>query len=473
MLGKLNLIEREDVVKFISERNIKILNLCHVPEDGRLKTLTFVASDLKGTHQILEFGERVDGSSLFSYIDPNESDIYIVPKLDTAFLNPFCSTPTLNILCRYLDENGNPLDIAPENILLRAEKKLHSSTGVNLKALAELEFYIISKHETENLFPSAPERNYHESAPFSKFENIRDEILVTLANIGIAPKYGHSEVGRIQGKNGTVMEQHEIELMPQNLMEMAETIAIAKWIIRNTCAKYGASVSFSPKIALEHAGNGMHIHLCGLRDGKNIIAESSGSLSVEAKKMIGGILKFAPSLTAFGNTIPVSYLRFLSRKESPMHICWGARNRLALIRIPLWWSFKKTEEEIDNSKRTFEFRAPDPSANAYLLFAGIAVAVEYGLRNPEETLRIAEELHLEKTVKENKRPRLLPQSCSESAACLGKDRKYYEAEGVFPKAVIDNTIKKLESYKDKVLFQRLRSEPQKMEELMQKYLHYP
>jgi len=472
MPGKLNLSEKEDVVKFISERDIKILNLCHIPEDGRLKTLSFAASDEKRVYQVLESGERVDGSSLFSYIDPNKSDIYVMPKLETTFLNPFCSTPTLNILCGYLDENGNPLNIAPENILSRAEKKLHSSTNVTLKALAELEFYIISKLETEPLFSSVPERHYHESAPFSNFENLRDEILVTLTDIGISTKYGHAEVGKIQGKNGVVMEQHEIELMPQNLTETAETIAIAKWVIRNLCAKYGVSVSFSPKILIEHAGNGMHIHLCGLKDGRNIIAEPNGSLSVEAKLMIGGILSFSLSLTAFGNTIPVSYLRFVSRRESPMHVCWGARNRLALIRIPLWWNFKKTEEETDPCKRTFEFRAPDPSANAYLLFAGIAVATEYGLKNPEETLRVAEELHIEKTANGNKRFMLLPKSCSESAANLQKDRKYYEAEGVFPKAVIDNTIKKLKSYKDKALLQKLKSEPQRIEELVQKYMHY-
>ena len=66
----------------------------------------------------------------------------------------------------------------------------------------------------------------------------------------------------------------------------------------------------------------------------------------------------------------------------------------------------------------------------------------------------------------------MPQSCTESAAYLEKDRKYYEAKGVFPKAVIDNTIEKLKSYRDEFLLQRLRSEPQKVEELMQKYLHY-
>ena len=154
-----------------------------------------------------------------------------------------------------------------------------------------------------------------------------------------------------------------------------------------------------------------------------------------------------------------------------MHVCWGARNRLALIRIPLWWSFQ-AKEEVDPCKRTFEFRAPDPSANACLLFAGIAVATEYGLRKPEEALRVAEELHIEKTLKGNKRYMLLPTSCSRSAANLEKDRKYYEAEGVFPRAVIDNVIKRLESYKDKALLQRLKRDPQKVEELMQNYLHY-
>lgn len=470
MLEKLNLTRKEDAIKFILEKEVKILNLCHIPEDGRLKTLSFAVPDEKRVYQILEFGERVDGSSLFSYIDPNKSDIYITPKLESAFLNPFSSLPTLNILCRYLDENGTPLDVAPESILSRAENRLRSSTNVALKTLAELEFYIISTQESETLFPTTQESHYHESTPFSQFENLRDEILVTLAKVGIVTKYGHGEVGKIQAE-GLVLEQHEIELMPENLTKTAEEIAVAKWVIRNVCVKHGVTVSFLPKIALQAAGNGMHIHICALKDGRNIIAQNDGTLSVEAREIIGGILKFASSLAAFGNMIPVSYLRFITRKESPMHVCWGARNRLALIRIPLWWDFKENEEDMDACKRTVEYRGPDPSANAYLLFAGIAVAAEYGLKNSEESLRIAEELHAE-VAKRSKRLTRLPQSCSESATHLERDRKYYEAEGVFPKAVIDKTAKKLKSYRDKTLLKKLKNEPQRIEELMQEYMHY-
>ncbi len=138
----------------------------------------------------------------------------------------------------------------------------------------------------------------------------------------------------------------------------------------------------------------MHVHLCVTRRGKNITSDPDRNLSKEAFAIIGGILKLAPSLSAFGNPTPISYLRFVAHKESPMHICWSARNRLALIRIPLWWNFKKASNRED-CRETFEYRAPDAFANAHMLLAGLAVAAEYGIDNSEETVKIAKELHVD------------------------------------------------------------------------------
>jgi glutamine synthetase len=472
MVGTLNFSGREDVLKFVSANHIKILNLCHIPEDGRLKTVSFSIANRDRIREILDFGERVDGSSLFSFIEPGKSDIYIIPRADRAFVNPFVVLPTLNIMCDYLDENGKPLDIAPKNVLVRAVEKLDSSAGIALKALAELEFYIISKQETDMVFPEAPDKNYHESAPFSMFEELRNEILATLDSIGIATKYGHSEVGRLWSKDNVLMEQHEIELTPQNLAKTAETISIAKWVIRNICARHGVSASFIPKIDLAHAGTGMHIHMCALRNGENVVANPDGALSSEALGMIGGILRFAPSLSAFGNPTPVSYLRFIARKESPMHICWSARNRLALIRIPLWWDYKKEVKESESCRETFEYRAPDAFANAYLLLAGLAVAANYGLENSKQALKIAEGLHVEAVGRELKNLKALPMSCSESAENLEKDRQFYEANGVFPRRLIDKTVEKLEAYGDQNLWNEISGKPEQIEKMIMGYLHY-
>jgi glutamine synthetase len=459
----------------IQAKGVKIVNLCHIPDDGRLKTLSFTVKTRNRLKEILERGERVDGSSLFPYINPDRSDVYILPRPESAFIDPFSSLPALNLLCDYFNEDGKPLKTAPQNILRRAEEKLASSTSIVLNSLVELEFYVIQKQETfsdpSGMTDSAQPKNYQESTPIAKFGDLRNEAMVTLEDLGFPMKYGHAEVGRFYSKHDDLMEQQEIEFLPQGLGRMAETITIAKWVVRNICEQHGAYVSFSPKPALEHAGNGMHIHLCALRGNRNVISDSEGTLTREARQIIGGMLKFSPSLAAFGNTIPVSYLRFLSRSESPMHICWEAKNRLALIRIPLWWRFEKSFRESENSRRTFEYRGPDPSANSYLLFAGIAVAARYGLNNPEEALKIAHDSNTgDKTALSGHQ--LLPLSCGEAADNLRRDRNYYEADGIFPTAVIESTLKKLESYRDRQLRNTLASKPENIESLLLRYLYY-
>jgi len=450
---------KEDIVKFVKDKDIKILNLCHVAEDGRLKTLSFVISDEKYLTQILERGERVDGSSLFSYIDVSESDIFVLPIYRTAFINPFNAIPTLNILCESFDRNRKPLEFSPRNILRKAEKKLLNKTGVTLEALPELEFYVIFKREKEPLYPGVPQKNYHESAPFVKCEALRNEVMTTLGKCGVPVKYSHAEVGLIP-TDEFVMEQHEIEFLPQPFEVMADTLTIAKWIIRNIGAKYGVTISFAPKLMVGHAGNGMHVHICGLKNGKSMMTEANGELTKEAKRMIGGILNFAPSLTAFGNTVPISYLRLVPHQEAPTYLCWGYRNRSALVRIPLL-------------KQTLEFRSPDASANIYLLLAGVAVAVEYGLTN-DRILKLADDLYVDTNVYDDKKVQAklkeLPGSCYESAEYLEKDKPLYEKENVFPREVLDGTVQKLKNYEDEKLGETLK-DVDKANEFMKRYLH--
>jgi glutamine synthetase len=472
MVGSLGLSENHEVARFVSEKGIRIVNLCHVPEDGRLKTVSFSAADEGRLLELLDFGERVDGSSLFSFIEPGQSDIYIKPICTKAFVSPFAAVPTLNVLCDYLDQDGKPLNVAPVSVLRRAEDRLRGSAGLELRALAELEFYVMSRLENEALFPASPDRNYHESAPFARFENVRNEVLLTLADAGVGTKYGHAEVGRILTRDNVLAEQHEVEFTAKSMDEMADTVAIAKWIVRNVCSNHGLSASFSPKIALQHAGTGMHVHLCGVRDEVNVLVDERGALSDYALKMIGGILRFASSLAAFGNTTPVSYLRFIARKESPMHICWGSRNRLALIRIPLWWAHRRKDSARGTCRETFEYRAPDAFANAYLLFAALTVAVDYGLENPKESLRIAEDLHVDAGSSGHESLGTLPHSCCEAADSLEQDRCFYEAGGVFPERLVDKTIEKLRSYDDRDLWKGSAGKSRKVDDLLKKYLHY-
>ena len=76
---------KEDIINFITANDIRVVNFRYIAGDGRLKTLNFPVSSLQYLDLILSFGERVDGSSLFSYIEAGSSDLYVIPRFSTAY----------------------------------------------------------------------------------------------------------------------------------------------------------------------------------------------------------------------------------------------------------------------------------------------------------------------------------------------------------------------------------------------------
>ena len=474
---------RDDIIKFIEAKGISMLNFRYVADDGRLRSLNFVPFSRDHLESILTAGERVDGSSLFSFIGSGSSDLYIITRYRTAFVNPFTEIPTLEILCSFYNNDGKPFESAPEYILRKAYTRFMKKTGFKFKAFGELEYYIKSCHD--DLYPLVDQAGYHQSKPFAKFENLRIEALELCAKAGCRIKYGHSEVGSFS-KEGEDFEQHEIEFLPVEIDEAVDQLLIAKWIIRILGSEYGVEISFAPKITLGKAGSGMHIHMMLERDGVNMMVEN-GKLSDVAKKMMAGILDLSKSLTAFGNTIPTSYLRLVPHQEAPTNICWGDRNRSVLIRVPLGWNgamnmikdanpADATEFRDMPSKQTVELRSPDGSADIHKLFAGLVIAAEHGLEM-ENALEKAGELYVdynifqENSVSKKKKLEALPSSCWESAECLLARRDYFEKDGVFPSGVIDNVVSKLKAFDDKGLSEKLYNKNEEISALVRKYLH--
>ena len=89
MLSDLSLLWRgaatkSDIIKFIVENDIEMMNFRYVAEDGKLKALNFVINSLEHLDLVLTTGERVDGSSIFSFIGAGSSDLYVIPRYSTA-----------------------------------------------------------------------------------------------------------------------------------------------------------------------------------------------------------------------------------------------------------------------------------------------------------------------------------------------------------------------------------------------------
>ena len=135
---------KDDIIRFIIDNGIEMVNFMYPADDGRLKTLNFVINDLDYLETILSLGERVDGSSLFPFISAGSSDLYVLPRFRTAFVDPFAEIPTVTMLCSFFDKDGNALDSAPEHTLHKACDEFRRVTGMEFEAMGELEYYVIS-----------------------------------------------------------------------------------------------------------------------------------------------------------------------------------------------------------------------------------------------------------------------------------------------------------------------------------------
>ncbi|MDP3312954.1 glutamine synthetase family protein [Lutibacter sp.] len=473
-----------DIIKFIDDHHIEMLNFRYVGEDGKLKTLNFVITSKEYLESILSTGERVDGSSLFSYIDADFSDLYVIPRFRTAYVNPFTPQPTLDILCSFYTKEGKPLESAPEYILKKASAQFTKDTGYTFKAMGELEYYIIS--EKDDLYVSKDQKGYHESSPFTNWENLRTEALLIIAQCGGKIKYGHSEVGNFHTDTHKY-EQNEIEFTPVDAEEAVEQLIISKWILRMLGQKYGATISFAPKITVGKAGSGLHIHMMIEKDGTNYMVNEVGLTDI-AKKFIAGILGKAQSLTAFGNSIPTSYLRLVPHQEAPTMICWGDSNRSVLIRVPLGWIARTNmikdanpQERADvpyiPGKQTVELRSPDGSADLYHLMAGIILAAKDGLTT-KDSLEKANRMYVNVNVFDDKHKELydslnsLPISCYESAEWLEKDSDFYQKDGVFPQGTINGFVKRLKAFDDKDMNERLFKNYEEIKKIVDQYIHH-
>ena len=456
---------RAELVNYCLENNVEILNFHYCGWDGRLKTLNFVVRDEEHLTNILEAGERVDGSSLFPFIEAGKSDLYVMPRYKTAFRNPFATVPTVDVLCSFFDREGEPFESSPEYVLHKAAKVFRESTGMEMHTMGELEYYVVA--EDDGMFACADQRGYHESAPFNKFADFRVEAMRLITEAGGMIKYGHSEVGNFT-QDGKIYEQNEIEFLPVPIEDAADQLVIAKWIMRQLAYEYGVTLTFAPKITVGKAGSGMHVHCKFTKDGESVMVEN-GEITDVVRKAIAGYMDAGTSLPAFGNPHPLSFMRLVPNQEAPTSLCWSFSNRSALVRVPLGWT-KKTdmaakcnpgEPVLDkdfSSKATFEWRASDATANTYLLMAALCAAARHGFEMPD-ALAVAEKtyvglgvnIHAAANSAVKSALEQLPASCADAADELEKDRLIYTSQGVFSDAMIDYLENYLKSFTEKDL----------------------
>ncbi|MCL4306239.1 glutamine synthetase [bacterium] len=432
-----------DLANVFVTLNLRQVSLMHVCGDGMLKTLDFAPRDHNHFMQIVRYGERADGSSLFPGlgIASGASDIVLKPRLETAFVDPFSREGTLAILCGHITREGKPLPQSGDSVVRRAYDLLLKESGYELHALGEIE-YFIGHHAADNVDVTNEDRGYHASAPMVFGQELRRRALTLLAEMGVPAKYAHSEVGfaGAESDSDLTWEQHEIELALRPLPEAADSVALTHWVLRNLAHEAGLRISFDPVVKRGHAGSGMHFHLAGYRDGQYLtVLEAGGKVSKYAEVLIAGLLKHGCALMVFGNRTKSSFVRLFQGKESPAGVTWGQYNRKALVRLPI---ITKDADGGTVTAETVEFRLPDGSAVPHFLLAGIVQAAR-AANSFTDRSKLLDSLRAD--AKDTVASKSIPRGFAEIAELLEQERAVFEANDVFSPVLMDAEIARLKS----------------------------
>jgi glutamine synthetase len=354
---------KDEIVKAVKNEGIAFIDLMFTDLPGQMKNVTISPRELE---DCLESGKWFDGSSVEGFTRIHESDMLLIPDLSTYVRLPWLrdGKKAARIICDVYDPDGKPFPGDPRYILKRAVARAREM-GYIYKVGPEIEFFLFREN-----------RAYHDSAGYFDFSprdmatDIRALITTTLEEMGIHVEMSHHECAP---------SQHEIDTEYSEALRSADNVMTVKHVIKTVAFNKGLYATFMPKPIYGIPGSGMHTHQ-SLWDekGQNLFydPEDPYRLSKLAYYFMGGQLSYIREIVAILCPTVNSYKRLVKGFEAPVYICWGQRNRSALIRVPRYSLGRERSTRL-------ELRCPDPSCNPYLALAAMLMA---GLKGIEEKI---------------------------------------------------------------------------------------
>ncbi len=425
--------------ELIKKNKIEFVDLKSVDLAGRLHHITLPVFD-GIMEKLTSEGVGFDGSS-FGFRKVENSDMILIPDLDTAVVDLFREAPTLSFYSNILltDEKRSRFTQDGRFLAAKAESLLKKLTGADQSWWGpEFEFYIFSKVEYDTRTATSfykvehaeefYKRAYHAANPFDIYDDFRDEACKLLKKFGIKVKYHHHEAGE--------RGQQEIETYFTNLLDTADNIVTAKYVLFNFARQKDLYLTFMPKPMYQQAGNGLHLHLYLTKNGRNAFYKKGeyGNVNELGRYFIGGMLKHGPALSAFTNPSTNSYKRLVPGFEAPVALTYGRGNRASAIRIPKY---------VSNPEETrFEYRPPDATINPHLCLTAMLLAGIDGVVNKIDPVKEGFGPYDKNFLDEEHRDKIhfLPRNLTESLEALKADNDFLKRGEIFDDTLLQQWV---------------------------------
>ncbi|EKD48980.1 MAG: hypothetical protein ACD_64C00049G0001 [uncultured bacterium] len=346
----------------------------------QIKYIAYQFTDLNGTpkeviypadtvEEIVKNGFNFDGSSIPGMTCITKSDMLARPDMDTLAILPWSDyeQKTARVLCDVYSDENTPYSGDPRNILKQALADAHAM-GFHFLVGPELEFFICNESSLDKSITPCDALKYFAPSAHPAAADFKTILFNWLLEQNIIIEKIHHEVAP---------GQHEMSFKYDNALVIADRVIGAKQTIQALCNLNNLKATFMPKPFQGKNGSGMHIHfsLWDITNNCNAFhdANDTAKLSKTAKHFLAGVLTHITELNALFNPTVNSYKRLIPGFEAPINLCWGTKNRSAMIRIP------RANDTQPNAVRA-ELRSGDPMANPYLAFAALLQAGLDGIK---------------------------------------------------------------------------------------------
>jgi glutamine synthetase len=441
----------KEVLELASREGAQILDLKFIDWPGQWQHTSFPMHELDESS--FEEGFGFDGSSIRGWQQINNSDMLIIPDPTTAVIDPFCTHPTLSLICNIIDPiTREPYSRDPRYIADKGIKYLNL-TGIADTAYfgPEAEFFILDdvRFETSqnagyyfldsvegrwntgmdegpNLgYKPRYKEGYFPVPPSDHLHNLRSEMVIEMEKLGVVVECHHHEVA--------TGGQAEIDMRFAPMREMADQLLLYKYVCKNVARRAGKTVTFMPKPVFDDNGSGMHVHQSLWKDGEPLFAGNEyAGVSQECLYYIGGLIKHARSVAAFTNPTTNSYKRLVPGFEAPVTMAYSSRNRSAAVRIPMYSPSPKAKR--------LEARFPDPSCNPYLAFTAMLMAGLDGIENKIDPGEPLDRDIYSLSPEELTGMPVMPGSLDEALDCLEDDHEFLLKGDVFTEDALETWL---------------------------------
>ena len=360
-------LTKEEIYKKIDEENVKFIRLQFTDMLGTIKNVEIPLSQLdKAIDGMMMF----DGSSIEGFVRIEESDMYLVPDLDTFVVYPWTSEKgkVARFICDIYNPDQTPFEGCPRYNLKRNIKKMEELGFSAFNIGTEPEFFLFKLDEKGEPTMELNDRGgYFDLAPTDLGENCRRDIVLELEEMGFEIEASHHEVAP---------GQHEIDFKYANAVKHCDDIQTFKLVVKTIARQHGLHATFMPKPLFGVNGSGMHANMSLFKENGNAFYDEKGKeqLSEVAYQFTAGIIKHATNFTAVTNPTVNSYKRLVPGYEAPCYVAWSGQNRSPLVRVP-------TSRGLSTR---IEVRSVDPAANPYMAMSVLLAAGLDGVKNKLE-----------------------------------------------------------------------------------------